>query len=157
MDRNRLWPGLCLAFLLFLPVRAFAQSEVVIDFEGLTEGQIVDQVSVGNGITLVSGSDPGGQVDVEGDNGKGRNVAAIFEAECLSNDPFPNLPGGCTGNDPDLFNPGFGNILIVDVTGDKTGDGIVDGPLGPNDDENGGVLTLDFRAFNGGAVTVMAS
>ena len=51
--------------------------------------------------------------------------AMIFDAEC---------PGGCSGGDPDLFNPGQGKILIVSEDGDS----------GDPDDAVGGTLTITF-------------
>ena len=67
---------------------ASANPGSVIDFEALTEGSIVNSVSVGNGI---SGDDPGGSVAVDGFNpvfGGGTNTAMIFDATCA---------GGCSG------------------------------------------------------------
>ncbi len=107
----------------------------VIDFEGLAEGQIVNSVSSGNGI---SGDPVSGSVKVFGFQPRtSDNRAMIFDAECN---------GGCTGGDFDLYFPGFGNILILSVDGDSSD---------PDDSDNPqGYFEFDFSGVGSGHVTV---
>ncbi len=107
----------------------------VIDFEGLAEGQIVNSVSSGNGI---SGDPVSGSVNVFGFQPRtSDNRAMIFDAECN---------GGCTGGDFDLYFPGFGNILILSVDGDSSD---------PDDSDNPqGYFEFDFSGVGSGHVTV---
>ncbi len=85
----------------YIPVQA--EGEVVIDFEGLGAGSIVDSVSYGQGI---QGALVDGMVMISGNNPSfpNQNAAMIFDAAC---------PGGCTGNDDDLNSPVQGMVLIV--------------------------------------------
>jgi hypothetical protein len=83
--------------------------EAVIDFENIPPGTFVDQVYSGYGI---SGAPIEGFVFVNGFNpvfGADVNAAMIFDMRC----PPGNVPADCTGNDADLFNPSFGNSLII--------------------------------------------
>lgn len=103
-----------LAFVSVLLLTTSADSlavpvEAVIDFEGIPEGTIVDEVYSGYGI---SGAPIEGKVIVFGFNPDfppTTNTAMIFDATCT--------PGGtaadCSGGDGDLFNPAFGNTLII--------------------------------------------
>jgi hypothetical protein len=83
--------------------------EAVIDFEGIPEGAIVDEVYSGYGI---SGAPIEGKVLVRGFNpdfGPSVNAAMIFDATCTPG----GTPADCSGGDGDLFNPSFGNTLII--------------------------------------------
>jgi hypothetical protein len=84
------------------------QVSAVIDFEGIPPGTIVDQLSSGYGI---SGDPIPGFVAVRAFNPDlgDVNAAMIFDARC----PPGNVPADCSGNDADLFNPSFGNTLII--------------------------------------------
>jgi hypothetical protein len=147
-----------------------------IDFEGLSEGEIVDEVSTGAGVS----GDLNGHVDVFGFNpgfGVGTNTAVVFDSDC----PPGGIPTDCSGTDVDLGTPNedfssgpgvgtggesgmpfenntaLGNILIVaeDLVDDSPADGLVDDP--DDDDMIGQFLEFDFGAVkrNGkGTVTV---
>ena len=112
---------------------------VTIDFEGLVEGSLVEQVSVGSGAT---GAAVPGFVGVAGERRalRGVNRAMVFDGACL---PL-GTAAGCTGGDPDLFLPSLGNVLIVSERGDAADPG----------DARDGVLNFDFRGFGPGAVRV---
>lgn len=79
----------------------------VIDFEGIAPGTIVDELSSGFGI---SGAVIPGFVSVSAYNPDlgDVNAAMIFDATCP-----PGNAASCSGNDADLFNPEFGNTLII--------------------------------------------
>jgi hypothetical protein len=116
----------------------------LIDYEGFPAGTIVNSLSFGNG---VSGDFVPGSITVFGQSlnpGISSNAALIFDAEC---------PGGCTGEDPDLFQPSEGKVMIIaeDLV-DANGDGLVDDP----DDAMlpGQNITFDFSAFGAGLVSV---
>ncbi len=98
------------AFILSTSVSTKAQSVfAVIDFEGIPPGTIVDTLYSGYGI---SGDPIEGHVIVFGFNpvfGEGINTAMIFDMTC----PPGNVPADCSGNDADLFNPSFGNTIII--------------------------------------------
>ncbi|MCI0796814.1 MAG: hypothetical protein J4N99_08345, partial [Chloroflexi bacterium] len=117
-----------------------ANGTSTIDFEGLSEGQIVSSVSSGSGI---SGAVVGGSVSVLGIRpGFGPNQAMIFDATCLPG----GTPVDCTGGDTDLFNPGLGNVLIVSEDNDSSD---------PDDaDLIGEMFEFDFSGFGPGVVTV---
>jgi hypothetical protein len=87
----------------------------VIDFENIPPGTIVDQLYSGYGI---SGDPITGYVYVNAYNPAlgDVNAAMIFDARC----PPGNVPADCTGNDADLFNPSFGNTLIISEDLDTT-------------------------------------
>jgi hypothetical protein len=114
----------------------------VIDFEGMTEGAIVDSVSSGNG---VSGDAVSGEIFVYGENPTPwitTNAAMIFDATCT--------PGGtaddCTGDDGDLFHPEWGNILIISEDLDSTD---------PDDgDVLGSTFAFVYADWGPGSVTV---
>ena len=83
--------------------------EAVIDFEGIPEGTIVDELYSGYGI---SGAPIEGRVIVFGFNpdfAAFTNTAMIFDATCTPG----GTPADCSGGDSDLFNPSFGNTLII--------------------------------------------
>jgi hypothetical protein len=129
--------------ILLLSVRPTrAASEAVIDFEGLAEGMIVSSVSSGNGI---SGDPVSGYVGVFGDTpvfGSEVNAAMIFDARCLPG----GVPASCTGQDGDLYNPEFGNTLIISEDLDSSD---------PDDaDVLGAVFHFDYRTWGPGQVTV---
>lgn len=132
------------AMLATLPllVVATARAEtatVTIDFEGLVEGALVDSVAVGSG---ASGAAVDGSIRVVGERRAlpGVNRAMVFDGACL---PL-GTSRGCTGGDSDLFFPSLGNLLIVSEDGDAT----------DPDDAEDGTLTLDFRGFGPGVVTI---
>jgi hypothetical protein len=103
-----------LAFLSVLLLTTSSDSlavpvEAVIDFEGIPEGAIVDEVYSGYGI---SGAPLEGSVIVFGFNPDfppTTNTAMIFDATCTPG----GTPADCTGGDADLYNPSFGNTLII--------------------------------------------
>ena len=82
--------GIAIALLLVTAsvVSSSARADVI-DFNALTEGEIVSSVS---------GSGGGGPVAVFGTNSSllPSNAAVIFDSDC---------PGGCSGEDPDLGSP----------------------------------------------------
>lgn len=108
---------------------------MVIDFEGLSKGEIADEVSSGSRINAVVN----GSVTVSGINSKfkaGSNAAMIFDATC---------EGGCSGDDDDLKKPGLGNILIINEDLDSED---------PDDESEGGQLNFDFSDLGPGKVKV---
>jgi hypothetical protein len=124
-----------------VPARA-ATLEATIDFEGLAEGAIVSSLSSGSGI---SGDAVGGSVAVVGaEGGAGPNAAMIFDATCTPG----GTPADCTGDDPDLFFPAQGNVLIVSEDLDTTD---------PDDSATpGSTLSFDYSGFGPGTVTVVS-
>jgi hypothetical protein len=133
---------------------ANADEDVTIDFEGLTPGQIVVSVTTDpNG--GISGNPVPGSIAVNGQGGTlpaAPNTAIIFDSTCAGG---PD-PSGCTGGDPDLYQPAQGNVLIVaENLTDAGSDGIVDDP---DDDALGGTLSFDFSGFGFGLgeVTVVS-
>jgi len=111
-----------------------ADSNATIDFEGLAEGQIVNAVSSGAGI---SGDAISGSVAVQASRlffPNPSNAAMIFDGNCN---------GGCTGDDADLQS-NTGNILIV--TEDFDGS--------DPDDVLGGQFVLNFSGFGPGTIDV---
>ena len=118
---------------------ASANPGAVIDFESLTEGQIVNSVSCGSGITCSTAVV--GSVAVNGVNPKkATNAAMVFDGTCTPG----GAPANCTGADDDLYFPSQGNILIVseDLDGSDP------------DDNIGGQLEFDFSGFGPGTVTI---
>lgn len=104
------------AFILSTSVSTKAQPVfAVIDFEGIPPGTIVDNLHSGYGI---SGATIAGFVYVNAYNPElgDVNAAMIFDARC----PPGNVPADCSGNDADLFNPSFGNTLIISEDLDTT-------------------------------------
>ena len=107
---------LVVALLVSLKSDARAQSISVIDFEGLSEGAIVDSVSSGNG---VSGDTVSGVIHVYGTNPTPwitTNAAMIFDGTCSPG----GTPADCSGGDDDLFHPEWGNLLIISEDLDST-------------------------------------
>jgi len=102
-------------FILSTSVSTKAQPVfAVIDFEGIEPGTIVDSLYSGYGI---SGDPIAGFVYVNAYNPDLGNVnaAMIFDARCP-----PGVASACSGNDADLFNPTFGNTLIISEDLDTT-------------------------------------
>lgn len=132
--------GLILSLAKITPTRA--QAITVIDFEGIPEGSIVSQVYMGYGI---SGEPVEGEVNVFGYNpafGLGVNAAMIFDATCQPG----GAPINCSGQDRDLFNPSFGNTLIISEDLDSTD---------PDDaDMVGAVFVFDFSHWGSGLVNI---
>ena len=144
--------GLCLA-----TATATAQApgndnvEAVIDFHNLVEGQIIDSVEVGRGITAdrpIPG-EVGVFCESKRESTQG-NSAAAFDATC------DGSPENCSGNDEDLYFPNQNFIQICDVNGDQNGDGFVDGANGPDDELLGAINNYDFSSFglNDGLVRI---
>ena len=116
-------PIIIASALVFVAVLLLATSvntqavpvEAVIDFEGIAPGTIVEflhnneEFGLGYGI---SGATIAGRVIVFGFNpdfDAFTNTAMIFDATC----PPGGVPADCSGGDGDLFNPSFGNTLII--------------------------------------------
>ena len=141
-----------LAALALSVAASVALAEEVIDFNGLTEGQIVDQITLGGGTIDVFGTNP---------TFPGTNAAMIFDSSCS---------GGCTGDDPDLGSPnqtcpgGGPGIGLAGEVGEPTANCA---PLGnvliisedldggdPDDADNvGEAIDFDFTGL-GSAVTL---
>ena len=95
------------------------------DFEGLTEGEIVSEVSTGSGVS----GDLKGTVGVFGFNpsfGVGTNAAVVYDSAC----PPGGTPADCSGEDVDLGTPNedFGGPG-VDGDGDSSTGGEVGSPF----------------------------
>lgn len=136
--------GLTLVFVAVLILATSSSSlavpvEAVIDFEGIPAGTIVDEVHSGYGI---SGAPIEGFVIVDGFNpvfGEGVNAAMIFDMRC----PPGNVPADCSGGDSDLFNPAFGNSLIISEDLDETD---------PDDaDEVGAIFGFEYSQLGDGS------
>lgn len=114
---------------------AKAESNVVIDFEGLEAGTFVQSVSYGQGI---HGMPVDGSITVYGRNilFPTENAAMTFDATC---------PGGCSGFDYDLFAPEQGMVLIVSQDMDASY---------PNDADFAVTQELSFQDLATGKVTV---
>ena len=127
---------------------ARAQAVATIDFEGLPEGLIVNEVSAGAGISGDTGGVTG-SITVFGDSpdpAVNTNAAIIFDATCTPR---------CTGNATDLKRPELGNLLIVArYLTDKDGDGLVDDPNDMN--LKNAKLEFNFSAWGAGTVTVVS-
>ncbi len=121
--------------LMFAVTASAATTSAVINFEGLTEGQIISSVSVGSGI---SGGAISGSIAVNGINPRvAGNAAMIFDATCTPT---------ATGGDDDLCAASLGNVLIVSEDLDSND---------PDDsDSASATLTLDYSGFGPGTVTV---
>ncbi|UCD99407.1 MAG: hypothetical protein JSV42_01375 [Chloroflexota bacterium] len=109
--------ALLLVFVFALSMSASTKAQpaaAVIDFENIPPGTIVDSLYSGYGI---SGATIAGFVYVNAYNPDLGNVnaAMIFDARCP-----PGNPSACSGNDADLFNPSFGNTLIISEDLDTT-------------------------------------
>ena len=110
--------ALIFIFVFFLTTSVGTKAQqvsAVIDFEGIPPGTIIDQVYSGYGI---SGDPVDGFITVIAftPDSVDVNRAMIFDARC----PPGNVPADCSGNDPDLFNPSFGNTLIISEDLDTT-------------------------------------
>ncbi|UCD41228.1 MAG: hypothetical protein JSV69_11685 [Chloroflexota bacterium] len=110
--------ALIFVFIFFLTTIANTKAKqlsAVIDFEGIPPGTIIDQVYSGYGI---SGAPVDGFITVVAftPDSVDVNRAMIFDARC----PPGNVPADCSGNDSDLFNPSFGNTLIISEDLDTT-------------------------------------
>jgi len=125
----------------FQPVQAVKMAKI--DFEGLAEGDIVDNLSHGAGI---SGDPIEGDVTVFGSNpnfpgnppdNPAPNTAMIFDTTCA---------GGCSGGDDDL-KVEQGNVLIISEDLD---------PSDPDDAESPGdfYFNFDFSKFGNGTVNL---
>lgn len=126
-------------FILSTSVSTKAQPVfAVIDFEGIPPGTIVDSLYSGYGI---SGATMDGFVFVNAFNPDlgDVNAAMIFDATC----PPGNVPADCSGNDADLFNPSFGNTLIISEDLDTTD---------PDDgDVVGSIISFEYSNLGDGA------
>lgn len=103
--------------------------EVVVDFEGLSEGQVVVTLSSGNG---VSGPPVPGDISVSTDSNGSVDAAIIFDATCEGDQAL------CSGDDPDLYQPAQGNVLIIAENNDFSD---------PDDETLGGTISFDFSNF----------
>jgi hypothetical protein len=155
-----------------LSIVAFLSAEAAkIDFEGLPEGYIIDEISPGQGVT----GPLSGVIAVQGFNpifGLGVNAAIVFDSSC----PPGGVPLDCSGNDDDLGTPNetfggpgvgeageagqefqndtpLGNVAIVaeNLVGSNT-DGIVDDP--DDADELGQLIEFSFDDLKHGVATV---
>ena len=121
-------------------IAALPATAAEIDFEGITPGTIVDEVSTGSGITGgvpgtvgVDGFNPGLSASSKCNNAPPCNAAVVFDSsnppgidfdlgtpnECVAGpgiDHFPNGTGGECGSPYENLNP-LGNILIVNQEG----------------------------------------
>lgn len=110
-------------------VKANAVTTATIDFQNnLSPGDIVSSVDCTTGMNCTA--DPGGAVGV---SSVPANMAMIFDATC----PPDTEPADCSGDDPDLFQPTLGNVLIVSEDGDGS----------DPDDAVGGTLKFDFSTW----------
>ena len=147
----------------FMDITTLAHQDSTIDFEGLSEGLIVDGVSGPTGLygtaTFygtggISGYDTGGFVDIHGVNPEFDddtiNTALVFDATCEPG----GTPADCSGEDYDLFDPDLGNILVIaeDLVDDDE-DGLVDDP--DDADTRGESFRFDFSNWTtSGSVTI---
>lgn len=138
-----IWAGIAAASsvaLLSAGTSGAAPVQAVIDFEdGLGSGDIVSTLDVGLGI---SGDDVG-SVGVFGERSDlpGVNQAMIFDATC------GGAAASCTGEDPDLFQPALGNVLIISEDDDAAD---------PDDADVGERMEFDFSSWGVGVVTVVS-
>ncbi|MES0361251.1 MAG: hypothetical protein ABUK20_10075, partial [Anaerolineales bacterium] len=111
----------------------------VIDFEGIPAGTIVDELYSGYGI---SGAPIEGFVFVNAYNPElgDVNAAMIFDATCP---PPPGDDSFCSGGDADLFNPDFGNTLIISEDLDTTDPDDADVP--------GAIISFDYSNLGDGS------
>jgi hypothetical protein len=116
----------------------------VIDFEGIPPGTIVDTLYSGYGI---SGAPIEGSVFVNAYNPElgDVNAAMIFDATCPppGGPPPPGNAAFCSGGDSDLFNPDFGNTLIISEDLDTTDPDDADVP--------GAVITFEYSNLGDGS------
>jgi hypothetical protein len=113
----------------------------VIDFEGIPPGTIVEELHNETGEEYgISGAVMPGYVSVSAYNPDlgDVNAAMIFDGTC----PPGNVPADCTGGDADLFQPTYGNMLIISVDLDGTD---------PNDaDVAGARIYFEYSNFGDG-------
>lgn len=161
-----------MALLMSAPVGA-----AEINFEGLPEGYVIEELSEGHGIT----GPLSGVVVVFGFNpvfGANTNTAIVYASDC----PPGGTPGDCSGGDDDLGTPNecvggpgtdkdlgdgtggecgspfenvvpLGNTAIVaENLNDPNGDGNVDNP--DDADEDGQFIEFDFKDFGRKGITV---
>jgi hypothetical protein len=109
----------------------------VIDFEGIPAGTIVDELRSGYGI---SGAPIEGFVFVNAYNPElgDVNAAMIFDATCP-----PGNAAACSGGDSDLFNPDFGNTLIISEDLDTTDPDDADVP--------GAIISFEYSNLGDGS------
>lgn len=118
------------------------KTQGVIDFEGLAEGQIVDEVSAGSG---VSGS-LDGVIKVFGFNpdfGLGTNAAMVFDSSC----PPTFTPGDCSGEggggvDDDLGTPNEAFKFKPQSGPPLNGPGVGDGGFPSNKNSEGKIVMI---------------
>lgn len=134
------------------PLRLAAVATATVDFEAeLPEGDLIDEVGLIDSVPVGVSYDPPGDA-IEGvisvlgqrtDGPIGNNTwlpdnwAMIFDGTCGGGTEVD-----CTGDDPDLFAPERGNMLIVSEDGDAS----------DPDDAVGAKFTFDFSEFGPGAV-----
>ncbi|MCP5094344.1 MAG: hypothetical protein GY943_02195, partial [Chloroflexi bacterium] len=138
---------LLLTFLFLIVSGVSAAPNTVINFEGLAEGLVIEELSTGNGI---SGDPVSGFITVYGLNPRKPNInhGAIFDSTCAPS----NTPVDCSGDDDDLFKPQLGNTLIINIPVRNVLDGIIPNP---NDDDRIGMLIdLDYSNWGDGTVYI---
>ena len=118
---------------------ATGSSALVIDFNGLPEGTIVDSADLPAGYSVSANNKNASHPD--------ENV--VFDSAC----PPGGVGSDCSGDDPDLLTPGAGvgndtaqeKILIVpeDLVDTSPADGLVDDP---DDEASGSTTTFTFPA-----------
>ena len=131
-----------------VPRAEAVEQSSVINFEsGLSAGDTVGTLSVGNGMT---GADLG-TVSILGFNPDlGGNAAMVYDATCggqtvAVDDPTFD-PLLCSGDDADLYQPFQGNTLIISEDGDASDPDDTANPLA--------FWSLDFTSWGPGEVTV---
>jgi hypothetical protein len=133
---------LVIAGLVTFKADSRAQSISVIDFESIPEGSIVDSVYSGYG---VSGDAVSGEVHIYGVNPVPwitTNAAMIFDATCTPG----GTPADCSGLDGDLFNPEWGNVLIMSEDLDSNDPDDADLPYA--------YITFVYAEWGPGSVTI---
>jgi hypothetical protein len=108
-----------------------------VDFEGLAEGAIVSELTLGAGYSSTVNL---GSIQVFGTNPAypTENAAMIFDSNCSG--------AGCSGDDPDLGSNN-GNVLII--TEDFDSDD-------PDDNALGGTLEFDFSTLFAGEADIVS-
>ena len=131
-----------------VPAAQAAVQTSVINFEsGLSAGDTIGTVSVGNGMSGASL----GTVSIVGTNPDlGGNAAMVFDASCGGQTVPVGDPGFdpllCSGEDDDLYIPGLGNTMIITEDGDASD---------PDDAGNrGSFWSINFSSWGPGTVTV---
>jgi hypothetical protein len=129
-----------------LDITTLALEATVIDFESnLSAGDIVAFVDATQGM---SGADAGGFVGVNGSNPTFplQNAAMIFDATCNGATDAAEAALQCSGGDDDLWNPAFGNVLIISEDLDSSDPDDADVP--------GEAFEFDFSTWDGGTVVI---